>query len=87
MFHVSVPAAQRMSDLLAPLAQAAALRIVRRGGRYRLRLSRARPGDQTFAHAGRVVLALDRVTCDSLAGRTLGVRSTPTGPRLRLGSR
>lgn len=87
MFAISTPASQRMRDLLVPKADGATLRIVRQAGRFRLRVSRVRPGDQTFDCDGRVVLALDKATRESLAGRSLGVRSTATGQRLKLASR
>lgn len=87
MLSISDPAAARMTDLLVPRADDAVLRIVRRDGRYRLRVSRVLPGDQTFAHAGRVVLALDEQTKKSLAQRSLGLRHSATGPRLNLTAR
>lgn len=87
MFNVSDPAAARMSDLLVPRADDAVLRIVRRDGRFRLRVSQVRPGDRTFAHGGRVVLALDPGTNDSLSRGSLNLRETAAGPRLKLTSR
>ena len=84
MFAISDPAAQRMNELLVPMAKGATFRIVHRDGRFRLRVSQVRPGDQTTAHAGRVVLALDAKTQASLKGRKLGVKNTAAGPRLKL---
>lgn len=87
MFAITAPASQRMSELLVPKAENAILRIVRRSGRFRLRFSQVRPGDETFTHEGSVVLALDEATRKSLVGRSLRLKKTPDGPRLRLASR
>lgn len=87
MFAISAEAARRMSDLLVPRPDDAVLRIVRRGGRFRLHVSQSRPGDQLFDHDGRPVLALDQATQTSLVRRSLGVRNTTAGPRLLLASR
>jgi hypothetical protein len=87
MFAISAPASRRMSELLVPKAENAILRIVQQSGRFRMRFSQVRPGDETFAHEGSVVLALDETTRKSLAGRSLRLKNTPDGPRLRLTSR
>jgi hypothetical protein len=75
-----------MAHLLKAKADDSVLRIIRRKQRLRLRLSNVRSGDQTFAHDGRVVLALDQRIGTSLSLRQLDVRQTDTGPRLRLKS-
>jgi len=86
MLKVSVPAAARMAHLLDAKPGNAVLRIIRHKQRLRMRLDRLRPGDQTFAHNGRVVLALDRRLGTTLALRQLDIRETDAGPRLRLRS-
>lgn len=87
MFSVSTPAAAKMTDLLTPKNDDAVLRIVRRDGRFRLRVSQVREGDRTFTHDGRIVLALDATTNESLARRSLAIRRTTTGERLKLTAR
>lgn len=84
MLKVSVPAAARMAVLLNAKSDHAVLRIVRRDDRLRLKTGRLRPGDETFAHEGRVVLAIDALIAKSLTLRQLDLRETSTGPRLRL---
>ena len=86
MLKVSIPAAARMAQLLSAKADDAVLRIIRSKDRLRLRLGRMHPGDQTFAHNGRVVLAIDQRVGSSISLRQLDIRQTDTGPRLRLKS-
>jgi hypothetical protein len=73
-----------MAHLLVAKPGDSVLRIVREDRRMRLRLGTVRPGDQTFAHDGRVVLALDEGIGTRLTGSRLDVRETDEGPRLRL---
>jgi hypothetical protein len=87
MLKVSTPAAVQLAHLLHPKAGDAVVRIVRRKNRLRLRWSLVRPGDETFAHDGRVVLALDDRMRRSLSKRQLDVRQTDAGPRLRMKTR
>lgn len=87
MFNVTIPAAARMTELLVPRADEAVLRIVRRSGRFRLRVSQVRPGDWTFPHCGKTVLALDERMSHLLARRFIDVVGTTAGPRLKLASR
>jgi len=84
MLQVSTPAAARMAHLLSAKPENAVLRIVRRNQRLRLRLGTVHPGDQTFVHDGRVVLALDEHIGTTLSLRRLELRQTDDGPRLRL---
>jgi hypothetical protein len=84
MLNVSTPAAARMAHLLKTKAADAVLRIIRRKDRLKMRLGRLHAGDQTFAHQGRVVLAIDQRIGKSLSLRHLDLRETATGPRLRL---
>lgn len=86
MLNVSVPAAARLSHLLNAQAEDAVVRIVRRRDRLRMRLGQLRPGDQTFKHDGRIVLALDQQVGKTLSRRQLDVRQTNDGPRLKLKS-
>jgi hypothetical protein len=84
MLHVSTPAAARLAHLLNARPENAVFRIVRRDQRCRLRLGTVLPGDQTFVHDGRVVLALDERMGTTLSLRQLELRQTDDGPRLRL---
>jgi len=86
MLKVSVPAAARMAVLLNSRPGDAVLRIIRDHKRLRLRVGVLSPGDQTFAHNGKVVLALDQRLGKDLALRQLDLRESATGPRLRLKS-
>jgi len=87
MFNISVPAAQRMNELLLSRGELAILRIVRRAGRFRLCVSQVREGDNTFAHGGKDLLVLDGAIHKLLTGRSLNTRDTAAGPRLKLASR
>ena len=86
MLKVSPPAAARMANLLTAKSDVAVLRIVRHHDRLRMMTGLLRPGDDTFAHEGRVVLAIDPRVARSLSLRQLDLRQTPKGPRLRLKS-
>lgn len=84
MLKISPTAAARMADLLTAKSDNAVLRIVRRDDRLHLQTGRLRPGDETYAHEGRVVLAIDPRVAKSLTLRQLDLRETSTGPRLRM---
>lgn len=84
MLKVSSSAAARMAVLLTAKPERSVLRIVRADDRFRMRVGHVRPGDETFAHAGRVVLALEPRIAKSLSLRELDLRNTAGGPRLRL---
>jgi len=84
MLQVTTPAAARMAHLLNTKPANAVLRIVRQDQRLRLRLGIVRPGDQTFVHDGRVVLAIDGRLGTKLSLRQIELRETEDGPRLRL---
>lgn len=83
MLRVSDVAGARLSEMLADHPDHVAARIVRRGRRMKLRRSRQRAGDEVFAHDGRTVLLLDEEIAAHLKNRTLDVRDTEDGPRLR----
>lgn len=87
MLTLTPPAAARLSFLLNDVSLDRAVRIVRRKQRLKLRRDYARTGDTTFAHQGRTVLVLDARMAESLTARTLDIRETDTGPRLRLKAR
>ncbi len=87
MLTVTAIAAERLSLLLNDTSLDRAVRIVRRKQGLKLRRDFARSGDTTFAHQGRVVLVLDARMAESLTTRTLDVRETEGGPRLRMKGR
>lgn len=87
MLTLTPSAAARLSLLLNETSGNRAARIVRHDQRLKLRCDRARAGDTTFAHEGRVVLVLDARMAKSLGSRTLDTRETDTGPRLRVKAR
>jgi hypothetical protein len=79
---------ERLSQKLARKQAAGdvALRFRQTNGRWKLHVDHARPDDETFAHDGRKVLLLHRAAADALNERTLTVRDTKSGPRLKLRS-
>jgi hypothetical protein len=87
MLIVTNPASARLADLLKTRADDAVLRIYSRNHRLRLGVGHLQPDDRTFAHEGRVVLALNPRISRSLAEHQLDIRQTKTGPRLSLKSR
>ena len=84
MLTVTPPAFARMALLLKTEEKNAVLRIIRRNKRLKIRVSSLRPGDQTFNHNGKVVLAIDSKVSPSLSKRHLDVHQTEDGPRLRM---
>ncbi|HUG93395.1 MAG TPA: hypothetical protein VML55_21330 [Planctomycetaceae bacterium] len=84
MLTVTDQAGARLVQLLGETPNESVIRIVKRKRRMRLRRDHARPDDATFAHAGRVVLVLDEEIAHTLAARTLDIRETDAGPRLKL---
>ncbi len=86
MLTVTAAALARLSRKLARKkpTDGVALRFMRRGGGWRLRLDRAGPADTAFSHDGRSVLLLDPAVSQEMTNLTLDVRSTDSGPRLRL---
>ena len=84
MLTISQPAYDRLSQILADRPEDVAARIVLDQGRARIRPGRRRPGDSVLLHKGRAVLLLDAQTARRLDERTLGIRQTAEGPRLRL---
>jgi hypothetical protein len=84
MLVVTQTACERLSEMLAPHPDDVAIRIVRRKGRMKLRRSTQKHGDEVFGHEGRTVLLLDEDVSAHLEHRTLDVRDSEDGPRLKL---
>jgi len=87
MLIVTTPAGARLAHLLESKGDSAVARIIYRKEKFRLGVGAVRPDDRTFAHEGRVILAIDARIAKSLAQHQLDVRETKTGQRLRLKSR
>ena len=84
MLTMTDPAGARLADFLSKVADGSVVRIVRGKHRFKLEMDRPRKSDETFAHDGRIVLALDERVATSLSSRQLQIRETKAGPRLRL---
>ena len=86
MLTVTAGALDRLSKKLARKkpTDGVALRFTRRAGGWKLGLDRARPADTEFTHHGRSVLLLDATVSQAMTNMALDVRSTDSGPRLRL---
>ena len=86
MFTVTAAALHRLSRKLAgkKANDDEAFRFTRRTGGWRLRLDCARPADTAVSHDGRSMLLLDAAVSQAMTNMTLDVRSTDSGPRLRL---
>ena len=81
--NVTQDAYSRLSKKLADRPDHVAVRILLRDGRVKFRPSTPRPGDEVFCHEGRVVLVLSEHVAQHFGNRTLDVRPTHAGPRLR----
>ena len=78
MLALSYTAGERL-DLLLSEASApddAATRLVLEGDGFSLEIDTARPGDTTFDHAEKVVLAIDEQVSELLADMKLDVKVT-----------
>ncbi len=74
-------------DLLLAEANApddAAVRLVLKGDRFSLKIDTARPGDTTFDHNEKVVLAIDEQVSESVADMNLDLKVTGEEPKLTL---
>ena len=72
------------STMLAGRPDDIAVRVFVNEGRARIRPSRQRQGDQVLTHAGRAVVLLDAEAARYVEQRTIDIRDTANGPRLRL---
>ena len=86
MFTATAAALDRLSRNLAGKRanDDEAFRFTQRTGGWKLRLDCARPADMAFSHDGRSVLLLDAAVSQAMMNMTLDVRSTDSGPRLKL---
>ncbi|MHC4698843.1 MAG: hypothetical protein ACYTFA_19110 [Planctomycetota bacterium] len=86
MFTVTAAALNRLSRKLTgkKANDDEALRFTHRTGGWSLGLDCARHADTRFMRDGRSVLLLDTAVSQAMANMTLDIRSTSSGPRLKL---
>jgi Fe-S cluster assembly iron-binding protein IscA len=80
---------QALEHLAATLDRAAAgdsvaIRLVAGRGGLGMRLDQPGPEDESFDYEGRTVLIVDARVAEYLEDRTLDVRATEAGPKLKL---
>ena len=86
MFEVTSDALDRLQAKLTlkDAQDREAFRFTRCNNGWKLRLDRIRSEDTTFAQDGRIVLLLDAAVTQAMGNMQLDVRSTDSGPRLKL---
>ena len=86
MFIMTETAGEYLTAVLdnANASEEIAIRFVLEGNTLTPRLDNARPGDEKFDHAGRMVLILDAQVSQALDDNTLDVEATDEGPKLIL---
>ncbi|HUS39140.1 MAG: hypothetical protein WBF93_18445 [Pirellulales bacterium] len=84
MLEVTDKACARLTEVLDGHSARSVIRIIRKGGRMKMRLASEKPNDQTFDHNGRVVLVLDQRVSAHFAAGTLDLRETERGPKLHI---
>jgi Fe-S cluster assembly iron-binding protein IscA len=84
MLTLTPTARARLSEMLDGRPDHVAVRIVFGDGRMKVRPSTHRRGDEVFNHENRAVLLLDEKVAEHLGSKTLDVRDTENGPKLRL---
>ena len=86
MLTVSYTASEYMDLMLAEadVPDDAVVRVVVEGRGVDLGIDIVRPGDTTFDHGGKVVLAIDQQASELLADRKLDVKVTGEEPELVL---
>lgn len=84
MLTVTQSASQHLSELLSDAPEEAVVRFVPHESGLAVQLDNVRPGDQTFEHDEKTILALDPQVSEALADRTLDVQDTEQGPQLAI---
>ena len=86
MFIVTEAAGGYLTAVLdnANASEETAIRLVLEGNALTPRLDNARPGDEKFDYAGRMVLILDAQVSQALDDSALDVEATDEGPKLTL---
>lgn len=83
MLTLTDPACTRLSEILDDYPDDVVARIILTDGGLKLRRGTPRPGDEVFEHEGRPVLLLDERVSERLENKTLDIRQTENGPKLR----
>ncbi|MFO1022872.1 MAG: hypothetical protein U0903_19575 [Planctomycetales bacterium] len=84
MFTVTPSAGARLNRLLQSKDSKTITRVSRQNNKVCLRYGVLEADDQVFTHDGRIILGVDQTVLDYLTTRTLDIRDTKKGPRLRL---
>ena len=86
MFMMTQTAGEYLTAVLdnANASEETAIRFVLQGNTLTPKLDNARPGDEKFDYAGRIVLILDAQVSQALDESTLDVEATDEGPKLTL---
>ena len=86
MLVLSYEASEYFALMLAQseAPDAAVIRLVAKDDEIGFAIDAARPGDETFAHAEKTVLAIDEQISELLANKKLVVEFTGDEPELRL---
>ena len=86
MFMMTETAGEYLIAVLdnANASEETAIRLVLEGNTLTPQLDNARPGDEKFDYAGRMVLMLDVQVSQVLDDTTLDVEATDQGPKLIL---
>lgn len=84
MFTVTPLASARLNRLLQSKNSETVTRVIRQNNKVCLKYGVLQADDQVFTHDGRIILGVDQTILDYLTTRTLDIRDTKKGPRLRL---
>ncbi len=86
MFNVTYAAVARLAQELSRLEQPdqKVIRFCRSDDRMHLRLGEVQPGDQGFAHGGRIVFVVEPSLARQLSQRTLDIKRSSGGTKLSL---
>ncbi len=86
MFSLSYTAAEHLAYELAQAnaPEDAVIRVVVEDGEFGLAMDTVQPGDTTFAHAERTVLAIDAQISESLADKRLDLHVEDDQPELAI---
>lgn len=84
MLFLTEDAARHLAGILSDAPEDAVVRLVPRDDHLAMALDAEQPGDTTFSHDDRTVLALSPPIAEVLGDMTLEIDETPDGPRLVL---
>ncbi len=86
MLTVGHAASEFLDQMLSDdaVSDDAVMRVISRDGGFGLEIDTVQPGDETFAHSEKTVLAIDEQVSELLANNKLDVDATGDQPELRL---